>query len=85
MSRMSKKSAGLVGAFGISLLLAGAIIAVPAAAQAGTIRESSAFYKTEFECNIGKATLKVQGYNVASRCTFNGVFESPWSFWYETK
>lgn len=74
-----------VAVMATSLLLAGAVVAMPSVAHAGTIVESGG-YTTEANCNYGKHFKKLQGYNVAPRCTYNayGVF-GPWSFWYEKK
>jgi len=80
---MTRSLSAILGA---SLLLTGAAIAIPAAAQAGTIKESG-LYRTQMDCNLGKHYKKVQGFNVADRCVVSGAgspFEA-WTFWYETK
>ncbi|PVE95963.1 hypothetical protein DC434_10645 [Microbacterium sp. TPD7012] len=81
MKKTVTRNAGTI--LGASLLLAGASIAVPSAAHAGTIVQSRD-YSTQFQCNIGRDTLRVQGFNVAPHCTYDGLFKT-WSFWYETK
>lgn len=67
---------------GGSLLLAGAIVATPMAAQAGTIVQSGG-YSTQVKCWIAADSMRIQGYST-STCEYTGDLFG-WRFWYEKK
>ena len=72
-----------VATLGASLMLAGALVAAPTAAQAGTIVESKSF-KNQTQCNASRGSLMIQGYNVGP-CQMHGTDLTWWTFWFETK
>jgi len=67
---------------GASLLLAGAVVAVPVAASAATITNSQIYY-SYFLCNVGRQGMSVSGYVVSDQCYPIG--EAGWFFTYLVK